>query len=156
MGPRQQIWTDFVNPGPEQRSTEVKIEGRGRGFTDITARVADWVAATGVLSGQVSIFVRHTSASLIIQENADPDVLRDLEHFFSRLVPDADSGGKYGHSQEGPDDMPEHIRSALTLTQVTIPVVDGRLGLGTWQSVYLYEHRTQPRPRNVILQVIEI
>ena len=117
-----------MNPGPEQRSTEVKIEGRGRCFTDITARVADWVAATGVLSGQVSIFVRHTSASLIIQENADPDVLRDLEHFFSRLVPDADSGGKYGHSQEGPDDMPAHTRSALTLTQVTTGSIDQRHG----------------------------
>jgi secondary thiamine-phosphate synthase enzyme len=144
-----------MNSGPEPRSTEVKIESRGRGFTDITARVANWVAASGVQSGQVSIFVRHTSASLIIQENADPDVLRDLEDFFSRLVPDSDSGGNYRHSQEGPDDMPAHIRSALTLTQVSIPVVGGRLGLGTWQSVYLYEHRAQPRPRKVILQVIE-
>jgi secondary thiamine-phosphate synthase enzyme len=140
---------------PNQRSTEIKIDGRGRGFTDITPQVSDWVVGTGVDNGMVSVFVRHTSASLILQENADPDVLRDLEDFFSRLVPDADAGGTYRHSQEGPDDMPAHIRSALTLSQISVPVLDGRLGLGTWQSIYLYEHRALARPRKIILQVFE-
>ena len=141
---------------PKQRSTEVQISGRGRGFTDITSQISAWVAGTDVKNGLVSVFVRHTSASLIIQENADPDVLRDLEDFFSKLVPDADAGGKYRHSQEGPDDMPAHIRSALTLSQISVPILDGALDLGTWQSVYLYEHRALPQPRKVILQVFEI
>ena len=139
---------------PNQRSTEIKIDGRGRGFTDITPQISDWVVGTGVENGLVSVFVRHTSASLVIQENADPDLLLDLEDFFSRLVPDAD--GKYRHSQEGPDDMPSHIRSALTLSQISVPVLDRRLGLGTWQSIYLYEHRALPRPRKIVLQVFEI
>jgi secondary thiamine-phosphate synthase enzyme len=140
---------------PNKRSTEIKLDGRGRGFTDITPQISDWVAGTGIENGLVSVFVRHTSASLIIQENADPDILLDLEDFFSRLVPDADAGGKYRHSQEGPDDMPAHIRSALTLSQISVPVLDGRLGLGTWQSIYLYEHRALARPRKIVLQVLE-
>lgn len=139
---------------PTPRTTEISVAGRGRGFTDITAQIAEWVTASGIRDGLVSVFVRHTSASLVIQENADPDVLRDLEDFFARLVPEADNGVRYRHSAEGPDDMPAHIRSALTLTQVSIPVLDGQLGLGAWQSVYLYEHRTQPRARKVILQVL--
>jgi len=139
---------------PNQRSTEIQIDGQGRGFTDITPQISDWVVGTGVENGLVSVFVRHTSASLVIQENADPDLLLDLEDFFSRLVPDAD--GKYRHSQEGPDDMPSHIRSALTLSQISVPVLNRRLGLGTWQSIFLYEHRTLPRPRKILLQVFQI
>jgi secondary thiamine-phosphate synthase enzyme len=143
-----------METAPIPQTTEINITGRGRGFTDITSQIAEWVAASGIHNGLVSVFVRHTSASLVIQESADPDVLRDLEDFFARLVPEDNNGVSYRHSSEGPDDMPGHIRSALTLTQVSIPVLDGQLGLGIWQSVYLYEHRTQPRSRKVILQVL--
>ena len=102
-------------------------------------------------SGLLVVFLRHTSASLLIQENADPDVLRDLDTFFDRLVPQ--SGDTYRHSTEGPDDMPAHIRAALTQTQLSIPIVDGRLGLGTWQGLYVYEHRDAPHTRQLLLHL---
>ena len=135
------------------RTTEIVVTATGRGFVDVTPAIAEWVEGSGVSNGLVNVFVRHTSASLVIQENADPDVLRDLEDFFGHLVPD---GRAYRHGSEGPDDMPAHIRSALTSTQLSIPILDGRLGLGTWQSVYLYEHRTHARPRKIVLQVLGV
>lgn len=127
---------------------------KGRGLVDITRSVEDFVqrlrvASPGQRTGQVSCFVRHTSASLVIQENADPEVLADLERFFARLVPDGDP--LFRHAAEGPDDMPAHVRAALTQTQVSIPVVDGTLMLGTWQAIYLYEHRTRAQRREVVL-----
>ena len=135
----------------EQTVKTITIETRGRGFTDITRRVADFVSQHGKETGLLTLFCRHTSASLTIQENADPDVLRDLETFFGKLVPE---GGLYRHSDEGPDDMPAHIRAALTQTSLSIPVMDGRLALGTWQAVYLYEHRARPHRRELVLHLI--
>ena len=119
----------------------------GRGLTSITAKVAECVSAAGVHCGLAHIFVHHTSASLIIQENADPDVCRDLDAFLARLVPDGDP--LYRHTDEGPDDMAAHVRSVLTATSLSIPITDGRLALGTWQGIYLWEHRTAPHHRQV-------
>ena len=127
------------------------IETGGQSLHDITAPIATWVAAQGVAAGLLSVFLQHTSASLLIQENADPDVLRDLETFFRRLAPEA---ADYRHSAEGPDDMPAHIRAAVLPTQLTIPVSGGRLALGTWQAIYLYEHRRAPHRRTLILSLI--
>ena len=135
----------------KQATRRLEIEGKGRGLTDVTATVAAWVADAGIRAGLLTAYVPHTSASLLIQENADPAVLEDLEQFLARLVPD---GSHYGHSSEGEDDMPAHIRSALTQTHVAVPVADGRLGLGTWQSIYFYEHRTAPRERHLLLHRI--
>ena len=103
-------------------------------------------------TGLLTVFIPHTSASIVIQENADPDVLHDLTNFFQQLVPEGDSN--YLHSSEGPDDMPAHIRSALTQTQISIPVYSGSLSLGTWQDIYLFEHRIQPHTRNILLHLI--
>ncbi|MCB1891736.1 MAG: secondary thiamine-phosphate synthase enzyme YjbQ [Rhodocyclaceae bacterium] len=125
---------------------------RGRGLTEITDKVSAWVTASGIATGLLTLFVRHTSASLLIQENADPAVLRDLERFFARLVPDGDA--LFEHRQEGPDDMPAHVRSALTQTHLSIPVVVGAPALGTWQGIYLYEHRSAPARREVVLHLI--
>ena len=105
-----------------------------------------------VQTGLLTLFIQHTSASLTIQENADPDVIRDLEAFFSRLAPEGDS--LYRHTLEGPDDMPAHVRSALTLTQISIPIVNGRVVLGTWQGIYVFEHRRHPHRRKVALHVL--
>ena len=125
---------------------------RGRGLTDVTARIAGWVAESGMQTGLLTVFVRHTSASLVIQENADPAVQRDLERFFARLVRDGDP--LFEHDQEGPDDMPAHVRAALTQTQLSIPLVGGRLALGTWQGIYLYEHRTHSHRREIALHLV--
>ena len=116
-----------------QAHTTVAVDTRGRGLTEITRRIADWVGASGMTDGLLTVFVRHTSASLLIQENADPGVQRDLERFFSRLAPDGDR--LFEHDTEGPDDMPAHVRSALTATQLSVPLLDGRLALGTWQGI---------------------
>ncbi|MEO7329926.1 MAG: secondary thiamine-phosphate synthase enzyme YjbQ [Minicystis sp.] len=124
---------------------------RGRGFTDLTRDVASVVGSSGVHTGLCSLLVQHTSASLIIQENADPAVLRDLARWMAALAPE---GAGYEHDDEGPDDMPGHLRSAVTRTSETIPVVAGRLGLGTWQAIYLWEHRNAPHRRNVIITVM--
>jgi len=131
--------------------TKMRIETRGRGTTEITRQVQDAVRASGVRDGLCTVFVHHTSASLIICENADPDVRRDLDAFFARLVPDGDP--LFVHTAEGPDDMPSHVRSVLTATSLSIPVADGRCDLGTWQGVYLYEHRTHPHTRSVTVVV---
>jgi secondary thiamine-phosphate synthase enzyme len=124
------------------------IATSGRGFTDITAAVGRLAAMAGVESGAAHLFAPHTSASLLIQENADPDVQRDLLAYFDRLVPE---GAGYAHDAEGPDDMPAHIKSALTATSLTIPIAEGRLMLGLWQGVYLFEHRRAPQRRRVIV-----
>lgn len=126
------------------------LRSRGKSLQRFTADVEQVVRASGVETGLCTVFLRHTSASLIIQENADPDVLVDLENFLARLVPE---GNHYIHSTEGPDDMPAHIRTVLTHTSETIPVVQGRLGLGTWQGLYLWEHRARGSNREVIVHV---
>lgn len=130
----------------------LKIDTSGRGTFDITGKVQRAVAASGLRDGLCHVFVHHTSASLIVNENADPDVRRDLDAFFARLVPDGDP--LYRHRDEGPDDMPAHIRAALTATALTIPVAGGRADLGTWQGIYLWEHRTSPHRRKVTVTVV--
>jgi secondary thiamine-phosphate synthase enzyme len=134
-----------------QAVIEIEIRTPGRGLHAITDPVRRWAERQGLETGLLTLFVRHTSASLIIQENADPDVLRDLDDFFTRLAPDDRS--LYRHDEEGPDDMPSHIRTALTQTQLSIPLVGGRLALGTWQGVYLFEHRHDPHRRRLCLHV---
>jgi secondary thiamine-phosphate synthase enzyme len=135
-----------------QAQTRLAIDTPGRRLIDITGRIATWVGETGLRNGLLTVFVRHTSASLLIQENADPDVQRDLERFFARLVPDGDR--LFQHDTEGADDMPAHVRSALTQTQLAVPLLDGALALGTWQGIYLYEHRTHGHRREVVLHLI--
>lgn len=135
-----------------QISETLAIAARGRGLTEITEKVSRWVTASGIRTGLLTLFIRHTSASLLVQENADPEVQRDLERFLARLVPDGDP--LFEHMQEGPDDMPAHIRAALTQTQLSIPVADGRLALGAWQGLYLYEHRRRGSQREVALHLI--
>ncbi|MBK1660261.1 secondary thiamine-phosphate synthase enzyme YjbQ [Paracraurococcus ruber] len=137
----------------EQRLHRIEIETRGRGLVAITDQVCGWAECQGFATGLLTIWCRHTSASLLVQENASPDVQADLEDFFRRLVPDS-GNSRYRHEDEGPDDMPAHIRAALTQTQLSIPVADRRLVLGTWQGVYLYEHRTNPHRRELILHLI--
>lgn len=132
-------------------NSELQIPTRGRGLTEITAQIRAAVAAAAVSDGLCTIFVRHTSASLVVQENADPDVQRDLEAFFRRLVPEGDP--LWTHTAEGPDDMPAHVRAALTQVSVSVPVVDGRLALGTWQGIYLWEHRRRGSTRRVLVHV---
>lgn len=129
----------------------LRIESGGRGLVDITEPVTTAVISSGVDIGLCHVFIQHTSASVIIQENADPDVLRDLDDWMSRMVPDGSR--HYRHRAEGPDDMPAHIRSAITASSVTIPVSGGRPALGTWQGIYLYEHRHASMGRRVIITV---
>jgi secondary thiamine-phosphate synthase enzyme len=130
----------------------LRIATRGRGLSEITEKVSRWVTASGLRTGLLTLFIRHTSASLLVQENADPEVQRDLERFLARLVPDGDP--LFEHMQEGPDDMPAHVRAALTQTQLSVPLVDGRLVLGAWQGIYLYEHRRRGSQREVALHLI--
>ena len=122
-----------------------------QGLHDITADVARWVAGHDLKLGLLTLFIQHTSASLTIQENADPDVLRDLEDFLARVAPE--DNALYRHTSEGPDDMPAHIRAALTDSQLSIPVSDGRMLLGTWQAIYLIEHRHRPTERQIVLHL---
>nr|WP_103716661.1 secondary thiamine-phosphate synthase enzyme YjbQ [Bosea psychrotolerans] len=131
------------------------IETHGAGLYEFTDRVAAFVRPAGVESGLLTLFLRHTSCSLLIQENADPDVRRDLDAFFRRLVPPADDPAMayLTHRAEGPDDMPAHIKAALTPVSLSIPVMDGRLALGTWQGIYLFEHRRRPHRREVVLHL---
>ncbi|HVY46206.1 MAG TPA: secondary thiamine-phosphate synthase enzyme YjbQ [Minicystis sp.] len=130
---------------------ELTIETRGKGFVDVTAEVRAAARAAGVARGLCHVFVKHTSASLVVQENADPAVLRDLERFMERLAPEA---ARYEHDAEGPDDMPSHIRCALTKTSETLPIVGGDLALGTWQALYLWEHRSAPHARRLVVTVL--
>jgi secondary thiamine-phosphate synthase enzyme len=129
-----------------------QVRTAGRGTVDITGRVQAAIHVAGVRTGLAQVFVQHTSASLLICENADPAVRRDLERFLSRLAPDGDPA--YEHDAEGPDDMPAHIRSVLTQTGVSVPVAEGRASLGTWQGIYLYEHRRAPQMRTVAVTVL--
>lgn len=128
------------------------IATRGPGFTEITAEVARWVGGSGVAEGLLTLFLRHTSCSLLIQENADPSVRNDLETFFRRLIPPADAPSSrwITHRSEGPDDMPAHIRAALLPVSLSIPVAGGRMALGTWQGIYLFEHRSAPHRRQIV------
>jgi len=137
----------------EQRLDRMEITTRGRGLVDITDRVCCWSTAQGIVNGLLTIWCRHTSASLLVQENASPDVQADLEAFFRRVVPDG-GAGRYRHEDEGSDDMPAHIRTALTQTHLSIPVADGWPALGTWQAIYLYEHRTSPHRRELVLHLL--
>lgn len=132
-----------------QYKSILTIQTAGKSLHPITSQVQAVVKASGIETGLCTVFVRHTSASLLIQENADPDVLKDLEAFFAQLVPE--SPQRYRHSTEGLDDMPAHIRSALTQTSEQIPIDHGRLALGTWQGLYLWEHRQRPQGRTVIV-----
>ena len=128
------------------------VSARGQGLLEITREVAETVRGSGVRDGLATLYIRHTSASLLIQENADPAVLRDLEGWLNRLVPEEDR--LYTHTAEGPDDMPAHIKSALTATSLSIPLVGGELALGTWQGIFLWEHRHHRDNREVLINVI--
>jgi secondary thiamine-phosphate synthase enzyme len=134
-----------------QTSTILSIRAPSRGLCEITDSVRSFVAKSGISEGLLTIFCRHTSASLVIQENAAPAARRDLEAYFERLAPE---GGPYEHDDEGPDDMPAHLRSALTATQLSIPVQDGKPVLGTWQGIFLFEHRRNTPDREIALHLI--
>jgi secondary thiamine-phosphate synthase enzyme len=134
----------------QHHQNTLKIRTQAKSLHKITTQVQAVVAASGIRTGLCTVFVRHTSASLVIQENADPDVLKDLANFFSELVPESRS---YIHDTEGPDDMPAHIRSALTHTSEQIPIANQRLVLGTWQGIYLWEHRAYPHTREIVVHV---
>lgn len=130
----------------------LEVRTTGRGLFDATRKIAAWLDQQGARDGLCTLFLQHTSASLVVQENADPDVRADLERFFARLVHDGDP--LFAHDAEGPDDMPAHVRAALTATQLSVPVVGGRLRLGTWQAVYVYEHRLAPHRRSLAVHYL--
>ena len=136
----------------KQAQHRLGMRTRGQGLYEVTAELAGWLAQQDIGEGLLTVFCRHTLASLTIQENADPDVQRDIEDFFRKLVPE--DSRLYRHTVEGPDDMPAHIKGALTATQLSIPVSGGRMALGTWQGVYLFEHRTRPHDRTLALHLI--
>lgn len=137
-----------------QHQASLAIATRGQGLVEITRDVARIVGEARMTTGLAHVFCRHTSASLLIQENADPDVQRDLIAFFRRLVPDGDP--LYVHTMEGPDDMPAHVKAALTQTTLVIPITQGRMALGSWQGIYLFEHRTAPHTRGILVHVIGV
>ncbi len=138
--------------GLRQSIHEIAVRTRGRGFTEITEDVAGLVRQAGFKTGVVTLHLQHTSASLLIQENADPDVRVDFDRFFARLVPDGDP--MFIHSAEGPDDMPAHIRTALMTVNLSIPIASGRMALGTWQGIYVWEHRHVPHSRLVVVHLL--
>jgi secondary thiamine-phosphate synthase enzyme len=135
-----------------QATTVLRVATKRRGLLEITSEIRGWVGQQGMTTGVLTVFCRHTSASLLIQENAAAEVRSDLEAFFEQLAPE--DPGRYAHDDEGPDDMPAHLRTALTQVQLSIPVVEGRLALGTWQGIYLFEHRRRPHEREVVLHLI--
>jgi secondary thiamine-phosphate synthase enzyme len=135
-----------------QSLEHLRIDVRGRGLVEITSKVREFVSRQSIETGLVTLFCRHTSASLLIQENADPSVRRDLERYFETVAPE--DGQRYEHDTEGPDDMPAHLRTALTQVQLSIPVEEGALVLGTWQGIYLFEHRRQPHRRDIVMHAI--
>lgn len=134
------------------QSTTLTVPTGGKGLYPFTNQVHDWLSRQRVANGLLTAFVQHTSCSLVIQENADPDVTLDMRDFFERLVPEDDES--FRHTTEGPDDMTSHIRSALTHTNVSVPVISGRMALGTWQGLYVFEHRTRPHQRRVVVQIM--
>jgi secondary thiamine-phosphate synthase enzyme len=134
-----------------QSATILTIATPGQGLHDITDRVTEWTKTTGIETGLLTLFIRHTSASLLIQEDAAPAARRDLERYFARVAPES---ADYEHDDEGPDDMPSHLRAALTQTALSIPLIGGRPVLGTWQGIYLFEHRRRPHHREVALHLI--
>ncbi len=140
----------FVRPDM-MVSSRLAVETRGTGFTDITGQVADFLRLTGARDGAVTLFIRHTSASLTIQENADPSVLQDLATALARLAPE---NAGWVHDTEGPDDMPAHVKTMLTSVSLQIPVLEGSMVLGTWQGIYVIEHRARPHRREVVLQFL--
>jgi len=135
-----------------QAQTKITVTPNGRGMTDITRQISEHLAQTGIQIGMLHLFVQHTSCSLLIQENADPTVQSDMERFLSRLAPDGDP--IFRHTSEGPDDMPAHVRAALTATSLSIPVQQGKMTLGIWQGIYLYEHRKHPSTRSVMVHIM--
>jgi secondary thiamine-phosphate synthase enzyme len=135
-----------------QTLEKLTVRTRARGFYEITRDVQSLVSQAGLKTGLCTLHLQHTSASLLIQENADPDVQRDFERFFARLIPDGDP--LFVHTVEGDDDMPAHVRTALTTVNLSIPIAEGRLCLGTWQGIYLWEHRTRPHTRTVVVHVL--
>jgi secondary thiamine-phosphate synthase enzyme len=136
----------------KQSTTRLEVSTKGKGLYEISDRVGAWVRETGMTTGLLTIFIQHTSASLTIQEIADPDVIADLNDHFARLAPEDNK--LYRHTIEGPDDMPAHIRTALTGTQLSIPVVEGRPALGAWQGIYVFEHRKAAHRRHVVLHLL--
>jgi len=134
-----------------QATRRIAIETRGQGLVEITRDVVGWVMAQGMEAGLLTLFCRHTSASLVIQENAAPEVRGDIERYFARIAPES---ADYAHDDEGPDDMPAHLRAMLTDVSLSIPLLGGRPALGTWQGIYLFEHRRRPHRREVVLHVI--
>ncbi len=139
-------------PAMRQLFHDISVPTRGKGLYDFTRQASDWVQASGIMQGLLTLYIRHTSASLLIQENYDPTVQADLERFLSRLVPEGDP--IFQHTLEGADDMPAHVRAALTQTHLAIPVADGRPMLGTWQGIYLFEHRRGAQTRKVVLHLL--
>jgi len=137
--------------GMRQAFHAITVPTRGKGLYALTSQVRDWVRASGIKQGLLTLYIRHTSASLLIQESHDPAVQTDLERFLSRLVPEGDP--IYEHTLEGADDMPAHIKAALTAVSLSIPVTNGRLALGTWQGIYLFEHRDRPHQREVVMHL---
>jgi secondary thiamine-phosphate synthase enzyme len=135
-----------------QLTTTLSVKTHGRRLYDITGEIKAWAQSGGMTSGLLTLYIQHTSASLLINENYDSDVVDDLERFFSRLAPDGDP--LFVHTVEGPDDMPAHVRTALTQVNLSIPLVDGNLALGTWQGIFLFEHRHQPYVRRVVLHLM--
>ncbi|HVL58644.1 MAG TPA: secondary thiamine-phosphate synthase enzyme YjbQ [Burkholderiaceae bacterium] len=136
----------------QQALTQLRVDTPGRGLHELTAEIRRWARGSGISSGLLTVFIRHTSASLLISENADADVRGDLERFLGRLVPDGDP--LFVHRTEGPDDMPAHVRSALTQTHLAVPMINGDLALGSWQGIYLYEHRRSGHRREIVLHLL--
>jgi secondary thiamine-phosphate synthase enzyme len=135
-----------------QHTHMLRVRTRGKGLHEFTDETTEWVQSCKMRTGLLTVFIRHTSASLTIQENADPDVIADLNDFFGRIAPE--DNRLYRHTVEGPDDMPAHIRAALTQSHLSIPLIDGRMCLGTWQGLYVFEHRSAPHTRSVALHLL--
>ena len=135
----------------KQTVYQIEVSTRGKGLYELTASIRDWVERQGMKTGLLTVFCRHTSASLLIQENADPTVRVDLQAYFDRIAPE---DGPYAHDSEGADDMPAHLKTALTQVQLSVPVMNGDLVLGTWQGIYLFEHRVRPHRRQIALHLI--
>lgn len=135
-----------------QITHQIALNTHGRRLYDVTSQICSWAASSGLETGLLTVYIQHTSASLLINENYDSDVIADLERFFARLVPDGDP--LFVHTIEGPDDMPAHVRTALTQTHLAIPMLNGKPALGTWQGIFLYEHRHEPATRRLVLHLI--